>query len=48
LPSDFNPMKQKGLRMKLIHSITKQIGGTLQFAPADGERGTRLTVSFTA
>ena len=48
LPADFDPMKQKGLGMKLIQSLTKQIGGTLKFAPGDGERGTRLTVSFTA
>jgi two-component sensor histidine kinase len=47
LPADFDPMKQKGLGMKLIHSLTRQIGGTLQFAPGDGARGTRLTVSFT-
>ena len=47
LPADFDPMKQKGLGMKLIQSLTKQIGGTLKFAPGDGERGTRLTVSFT-
>ena len=48
LPADFDPMKQKGLGMKLIQSLTKQIGGTLEVAPGDGERGTRLTVSFTA
>ncbi len=48
LPADFDPMKQKGLGMKLIQSLTKQIGGTLQFAPGDGDRGTRLTLSFTA
>jgi len=48
LPADFDPMKQKGLGMKLIQSLTKQLGGTLKFASADGECGTRLTVSFTA
>jgi len=48
LPADFDPMKQKGLGMKLIQSLAKQIGGTLQFASGDGERGTRLMVSFTA
>jgi len=48
LPADFDPTKQKGLGMKLIQSLTKQIGGTLKFALGDGERGTRLTVSFTA
>jgi len=48
LPVDFDPMKQKGLGMKLIQSLTKQIGGTLTFGPSHGDRGTRLTVSFTA
>lgn len=48
LPADFDPAKQKGLGMKLIQSLTKQIGGTLKFAPAVGGRGTRLMVSFTA
>jgi len=47
LPADFDPTKQKGLGMKLIQSLTKQIGGTLKFATGDGERGTRLTISFT-
>jgi two-component sensor histidine kinase len=46
LPADFDATKQKGLGMKLIQSLTKQIGGTLKFATADGGRGTRLTVSF--
>ena len=48
LPVDFDPMKQKGLGMKLIQSLTKQIGGTLSFERGDGSRGTRLMVSFTA
>ena len=48
LPADFDPMKQKGLGMKLIQSLTKQIGGTSKFESGDGGRGTRLTVSFTA
>ena len=30
LPADFDPMKQRGLGMKLIRSLTKQIGGTLE------------------
>ena len=48
LPADFDPRKQKGLGIKLIQSLTKQIGGTLTFGPSHGDRGTRLTVSFTA
>jgi len=47
LPNDFDPEKPKGLGMKLIQSLTRQIGGTLRFAPGDGKRGTRLMVSFT-
>src|ERR1044072_2236780 len=41
LPADFDPTKQKGLGMKLIQSLTKQIGGTLKFAPRVGRGGTR-------
>jgi two-component sensor histidine kinase len=45
LPAEFDPTNSKGLGMRLIHSLAKQIGGTLGFAPGDG-RGTRLTVAF--
>jgi len=48
LPADFDPMKQKGLGMKLIQSLTKQIGGTSKFGPGDDGRGARLMISFTA
>jgi two-component sensor histidine kinase len=48
LPADFDATKQKGLGMKLIQSLTKQIGGTSKFASGDDGRGTRLMVSFTA
>jgi two-component sensor histidine kinase len=48
LPADFDLTKQKGLGMKLIHSLTKQIGGTSKFGPGDDGRGARLIVSFTA
>jgi len=48
LPADFDPTKQKGLGMKLIQSLTKQIGGTLKFGPGDDGRGARLMISFTA
>ena len=36
----------KGLGMKIVQGLVKQIGGTLQFAPGDDGRGTRVTVAF--
>jgi two-component sensor histidine kinase len=47
LPAGFDPKNGKGLGMRLIHSLAKQIGGTLAFAPGRDGRGTRLTVTFT-
>ncbi len=46
LPADFNPANSKGLGMKIIQTLVKQIGGRLQFAPGDDGRGTRVTVAF--
>lgn len=46
LPAGFDPKNGKGLGMRLIQSLAKQIGGTVQFASGDG-RGMRLTVAFT-
>jgi two-component sensor histidine kinase len=47
LPAGFDPKNGKGLGMRLIHSLARQIGGTLDFAPGRDGRGTRLTVAFT-
>jgi two-component sensor histidine kinase len=47
LPAGFDPKNGKGLGMRLIHSLAKQIGGTLEFAPGRDGRGTRLIVAFT-
>jgi two-component sensor histidine kinase len=47
LPANFDRRNGKGLGMRLIHSLTKQIGGTLEFASGRDGRGTRLTVTFT-
>jgi len=46
LPAEFDPAKSRGLGMKIIQSLVKEIGGTLKFGPGDGGRGTRFTVAF--
>jgi two-component system, sensor histidine kinase PdtaS len=46
LPAKFSPASGKGLGMKIVQSLVKQIGGTLQFAPGDGGCGTQVTVTF--
>jgi two-component system, sensor histidine kinase PdtaS len=46
LPPGFSPASSKGLGMKIIQNLVKQIGGTLQFAPGDDGHGTRVTVAF--
>jgi len=46
LPAEFNSASSKGLGMTIIRTLTKQIGGTLQFAPGEDGRGTRVTVAF--
>jgi len=46
LPAAYDPGRSKGLGMKIIQTLVKQIGGELQFAPGDSGRGTRVTVAF--
>ena len=46
LPAAYDPGSSKGLGMKIIQTLVKQIGGALQFAPRDGGRATRVTVAF--
>jgi two-component system, sensor histidine kinase PdtaS len=46
LPAGFDPAKTKGLGMKIIGSLVKQIGGELKIAPAETGRGARFTVVF--
>jgi two-component sensor histidine kinase len=48
LPAEFDVASSKGLGMKIIQALVKQIGGTLQFAPGDDGRGTRVTVAFAS
>jgi two-component sensor histidine kinase len=45
-PADFKPADTRGLGMKIIQSLTAQIGGTLQFASGERGRGARATVTF--
>jgi hypothetical protein len=46
LPEGFDPADSKGLGMKIIASLVKQIGGKLQVAPGEDGRGARFTVIF--
>lgn len=47
LPVMFDPLLSKGLGMKIVQTLVKQIGGTLQFGPGDHGRGARFSVAFT-
>ena len=46
LPAGFDPTRSKGLGMKIVLSLVKQIGGTLQIVPGDGRGEARLAVTF--
>ena len=48
LPEGFDPATSKGLGMKIIGSLVKQIGGELQIAPGVNGRGASFTVTFCA
>jgi two-component sensor histidine kinase len=48
LPAEFDPLRSKGLGMKIISSLVKQIGGQLQITTGESARGTRCTVTFCA
>jgi two-component system, sensor histidine kinase PdtaS len=47
LPEGFNPAAGKGLGMRIIRSLVKQIGGELRIGPADNKQGARFTVLFS-
>jgi two-component sensor histidine kinase len=47
LPEDFDPSDRKGLGMKIIRSLAKQIGGELRIGRNDGNQGARFTVLFS-
>ena len=46
LPAGFDPAKSKGLGMKIVLSLVKQIGGELHILPGDSGRGARFRVTF--
>jgi two-component sensor histidine kinase len=46
LPDGFQPSGHKGLGMKIIQSLVKQIGGELQIGRGDHDRGASFTVMF--
>jgi len=45
-PKGFDPTKSKGLGMKIVASLVKQIGGQSLFGPNLSGRGARFTVLF--
>ncbi len=46
LPADFDPSKSKGLGMKIVRTLVKQVGGELYFANGENGDGTIFTVMF--
>jgi len=46
LPAAFDPAASKGLGMKIVGSLVKQIGGELQIAAGKNGRGATFTVTF--
>lgn len=46
LPAEFDPTKSRGLGMRIVQSLAKQIDGALYFAAGDGGNGARFTVTF--
>lgn len=47
LPHGFDPMKSKGLGMRIVLSLVKQIGGELHILPAVRGCGARFQVTFS-
>ncbi|HEY2136422.1 MAG TPA: histidine kinase dimerization/phosphoacceptor domain -containing protein [Xanthobacteraceae bacterium] len=46
LPAGFSSAGHRGLGMKIIESLVRQIGGALQVGRGDHDRGARFTVRF--
>ena len=46
LPEGFDPAAGKGLGMRIIRSLVKQIGGELRFGRSDRNQGAQFTVLF--
>ena len=47
LPEGFDPAAGKGLGMRIIRSLVKQIGGELRIGRGDRNQGARFTVLFS-
>jgi two-component sensor histidine kinase len=47
-PPGFDPVRSRGLGMKIISSLVKQIDGKLQITAGPNGRGTRCAVTFCA
>lgn len=47
LPEGFDPAASKGLGMRIIGTLVKQIGGELRIGRGDNNQGTRFTVQFS-
>ncbi len=47
LPEDFNPAAAKGIGMKPVLALVRQISGELQISRGENDQGTRFTVLFT-
>jgi two-component sensor histidine kinase len=47
LPEAFDPSAGKGLGMRIVRSLVKQIGGELRIGRGDRNQGARLTVLFS-
>ena len=48
LPAGYDPAVSKGLGMKIISSLVRQISGKLKIAPGEHGRGATFTVAFCA
>jgi two-component system, sensor histidine kinase PdtaS len=46
LPAGFEPARSKGLGMKIVLSLVKQLGGELRVGTGDAGRGACFTVAF--
>ena len=47
-PVGFDPAKSKGLGMKIVQALVKQIGGELHILPGEAGGGARFTVTFSS
>ena len=47
LPEGFDPAARKGLGMRIVRSLVKQIGGELRIGRGDRNQGARFTVLFS-